>query len=108
MVQHPGVPERRSMQSVGVHLVALYLVLERGLPPADLSATLQRLLARPPLWCWLEPPAPNGPLTIASLEGAVAEPPPVLNRAIDAYVRGVWNAWSAHHGQAADWAKTAP
>ena len=29
-VQHPGTPSRRSIQSVAVHLVSLYLVLERG------------------------------------------------------------------------------
>jgi hypothetical protein len=104
MVQHPGVPERRSIQSVGVHLVGLHLVLELGLRPEDLSATLQRLLTRPPAWRWLEPPEPNGPLTIASLEAATAEPPLALDRAIDAYVRGVWAAWSAHRGQIVVWA----
>ena len=96
------------MQSVGVHLVGLYLVLERGLRPADLSATLQRLLARPPAWRWLDPPEPNGTLTIASLEAAAAEPAPALDRAIDAYVRGVWDAWSRYREQVADWAKAAP
>src|SRR3954470_16111070 len=29
--QHPGVPARRSAQSVHVHLAGLYLTLERGL-----------------------------------------------------------------------------
>jgi hypothetical protein len=60
MVQHPGVPERRSMQSVGLHLVALHLVLERGLPPAELSAALQRVLARPPAWRWSTSPNRRG------------------------------------------------
>jgi len=105
MVQHPGVPERRSMQSVGVHLVGLYLVLERGLPPADLSSALQRLLARPPAWHWLTPPEPNGNLTMTSLEAA--EPGRVLDAAIDAYVRGVWAAWAPFRDQVAAWAQPA-
>jgi hypothetical protein len=105
MVQHPGVPERRSVQSVGVHLVGLYLVLERGLWPAELSAALQRLLARPPAWRWLTPPDPNGPLTVASLETAAAVPGAVLDAAIEAYVRGVWAAWSPHRQQVARWAE---
>ena len=28
--QHPGTPSRQAIQSVAVHLIALYLVLERG------------------------------------------------------------------------------
>jgi Family of unknown function (DUF5946) len=104
MVQHPGVPERRAIQSVGVHLVALYLVLERGLPAADLSTTLQRVLARPPAWRWLEPPAPNGRLTMGDLAGAASRPAPALRDAIDGYVRGVWASWAAHHDVVAAWA----
>jgi len=107
MVQHPGVPERRAIQSVGVHLVGLYLVLERGLPPADLSATLQRLLARPPAWRWLDPPAPNGSLTMGSLEIATGEPGDAAAKAIEAYVRGVWAAWAPHHDRVAVWAQAA-
>jgi hypothetical protein len=106
MVQHPGVPERRAIQSVGVHLVGLYLVLERGLPPADLSAALQRVLVKPPAWRWLEPPDPNGVLTFASLKAAAEQPRPALDAAIEAYVRGVWAAWEPHRGQVAAWAGT--
>jgi len=105
MVQHPGVPERRAVQSVGTHLVGLHLVLERALPPAELSAALQRLLARPPAWRWLTPPEPNGLLTIASLEVAIGRPPEELSRAIEAYVRGVWTAWAPHHAQVVVWAQ---
>ncbi len=104
LVQHPGVPERRAIQSVGLHLVGLYLVLEHGLPPAELSSTLQRILARPPAWRWLDPPEPKGPLTMASLEAAANEPGTLLDAAIEAYVRGVWGAWARHHGQVAAWA----
>ncbi len=107
MVQHPGVPERRAIQSVGVHLVGLCLVLEGGLPPDDLSATIQRLLARPPAWRWLDPPEPNGLLTMASLEAARREGGRVLADAIDAYVRGVWDAWAAHHAQVVAWSEAA-
>lgn len=102
MVQHPGVPERRAIQSVGLHLVALCLVLEHGLPPEQLSPVLQRVLVRPPAWRWLEPPVPNGELTIHDVGKAadVGDAPPV----IEAYVRGIWWAWAAHRAQVEAWA----
>ena len=34
-VQHPGRPERRSVQSVALHLVTLCLILEDGADPGD-------------------------------------------------------------------------
>jgi len=108
MVQHPGAPERRSMQSVGVHLIGLCLVLERGLPPTDLSSALQRVMARPPAWRWLDPPVPKGRLTVASLEAAAEEAGgagAALDRAVEAYVRGVWAAWAPHHPQVCAWAQ---
>ena len=98
MVQHPGVPERRAIQSVCLHLVALCLVLEHGLPAEQLSATLQRILVGPPAWRWLNPPIPNGTRTIHDVAGATD---------IDAYVRGVWQAWAPHRAQVESWAAVA-
>jgi hypothetical protein len=105
MVQHPGVPERRAIQSVGVHLVALYLVLERDLPPVDVSPALQRMLSRPPAWRWLDPPVPNGPTALGDLAAAVSLPAPALRDAIEAYVRAVWWSWAAYHDVVAGWAE---
>lgn len=105
MVQHPGVPERRAIQSVGLHLVGLWLCLERRLPPEDLSSTLQRVMQHPPAWRWLAPPEPNGTTTIGDVIAARAagrEAP-----AVDALVRGVWDAWTAHHDTVAGWAADA-
>jgi hypothetical protein len=38
-VQHPGVPDRRSIQSVAVHSMSLCLVIERWIAPADPAAS---------------------------------------------------------------------
>jgi len=108
MVQHPGVPERRAIQSVGLHLVGLCLVLEHGLPPDALSGTLQRALVRPPAWRWLGPPVPNGQSTIGALGIAVETGDTgVLALVIDAYVRGVWASWSAWHQVVEGWVRDA-
>ena len=101
MVQHPGVPERRAIQSVGLHLVGLWLCLERSLPPEDLSTALQRVMQHPPAWRWLDPPEPNGTTTIGDVIAARAagrEAP-----AVDAFVRGVWDAWATHHDAVTGW-----
>ena len=44
-VPHPGLAERRAIQSVWAHLVSLCLILERGRSPADGIRAKQQLLA---------------------------------------------------------------
>lgn len=105
MVQHPGVPERRAIQSVGLHLVGLWLCLERGLQPEDLSSTLQRVMQHPPAWRWLDPPEPNGATTIGDVIAAGVDGREAV--AVDAFVRGVWGAWAPHHDVVAGWAADA-
>ena len=101
MVQHPGVPEPRAIRSVAIHLMSLCLRLERGVRPEDAPRMIQRFLARPPAFRWLEPPVPNGALTIADVAdtagGTLA--PTVAN----AYGLGVWEAWSPHHATVRGW-----
>lgn len=101
LVQHPGFPERRAIQSVGLHLAGLYLVLEAGLPPEELSSGLQHVMARPPAWRWLVPPKPNGTSTIGDVIAARAAGREVA--AIETFVRGVWAAWTPHHRTVAGW-----
>ncbi len=103
MVQQPGVRERRAIQSVGVHLVGLCLVLEHGLPTGDLSRMLQRILASPPEWRWLEPSVPNGELTIFDVAAALGtdDAPDVCEN----YVRSIWTAWTQHRDTVEGWAQ---
>jgi hypothetical protein len=53
-VQHPGVPERRAIQSVALHLMALCAVFQCDVPPDRLIAFLQRAQRRPGAWAWLD------------------------------------------------------
>ena len=101
MVQHPGVPERRAIQSVGLHLVALCLVLEHGFPVDRLSETVALVLARPPAWRWLEPPVPNGISTIGEVWAAAGRGEAAA--AIETSVRGVWTSWASWHGVVERW-----
>jgi hypothetical protein len=101
-VQHPGVPERRAVQSVGVHLVLLCAGLEREWP-ATRSIELRRRAADSPsgFWHWLDPTLPLGTLTIADVLKPAT--PEVRAHRVAAYVRDVWRAYSPHHETVRNW-----
>ena len=93
-VQHAG--GRHPDKSVCVHLAGLYLTMERGVAPADVPLRLQRLASRMTSWPHFEVPAARASLTVHDvvLASGAAE---AHIRAVQAWGRGVWNAWAAHH-----------
>jgi hypothetical protein len=97
-VQHPGVDERRAVQSVGVHLMRLCAILEHGLRAERANAFIVEALARRPIFHRLEPPQPNGTITVRD----------VLRRddresAVKAWAQDVWAAWTPHHEKVRAW-----
>jgi hypothetical protein len=99
-VQHPGEPERRSIQSVGLHLITLCLTLERGGDPSA-GPTLHKRLANRARVEWLEPPRPNGRLTIADVQRASSVGQ--HEQAVGAWARDVWDAWELHYETIRGW-----
>jgi hypothetical protein len=99
-VQHPGVPERRSIQSVALHLITLCLVLEDGADPRE-GPTLHGRLAESSSFHWLEPPSSNGHITVVDV--LRARTPTEHERMVEAWARDVWSAWSQHHATVRDW-----
>lgn len=108
--QHPGgaAVDRRQRQSVAVHLTALCLVREFGLPAGRLSRARQRMGATvlPRLgladWPYLEPPPTLGPVTVADVRRADD-----LVGAVDVWSAGVWQAWEMHHDTVRGFARVA-
>jgi uncharacterized protein DUF5946 len=100
-VQHPGAPERRAIQSVAVHLIALCLVLERGVATVTVRDLMQRVLARPSALEWLEPPAPNGTITVRDVLASRDLAEHAAN--VERWARDVWDAWSPHHARVRGW-----
>jgi len=95
-VQHPGQPGRKSIQSVNLHLVCLFLILEKGWSSPVASAALRKSIIQRDRFTWLEPPAPNGRITIINVARA---PDLTAHRAaVDAWARDVWAALSPYHG----------
>lgn len=102
-VQHPGVPSRQSIQSVGVHLVRLCLFLEHGLTPERANDAMLAAAKHKAQYHWLEPPASLGPLTVADLEPAAdAEAHVALVRA---WAAQMWDVWAPHHDTVRGWAR---
>lgn len=98
-VQHPGVEQRRTIQSVAVHLMTLALWVEDGADPRAGSVLHARMVARPD-YTWLEPPRPNGTLTVADVHRATAGE---HRGAVEAWARSVWQAWDEHHPTVREW-----
>lgn len=101
-VQHPGEPGRRQSQSVAVHLMSLCAQIERGMPGRLMPARIQYWL-RPPKreFAWIDPPDPNGDLTILDVLAATDAEEHV--RLVERWSGGIWQAWSAHHDSVRRW-----
>ncbi|MGH2828062.1 MAG: DUF5946 family protein [Actinomycetota bacterium] len=99
-VQHPGVPERRSIQSVGLHLMTLCLMLEDGVDPRE-GPQLHKRMVTKPHFQWLTPPEPNGDITVETV--LAAQSATQHEELVETWARAVWNAWSPHHGTVRAW-----
>jgi hypothetical protein len=104
-VQHPGVPSRQSIQSVAVHLISLYLTLERGFRPEAATAAMRSALRHKEEFVWLTPPSTLGRLTILDVRAArdVAEHITLVRH----WAESTWEAWAPHHGLVRSWAALA-
>lgn len=99
--QHPGAPSPQSINSVAVHLMVLYGVLERQYRPAQ-ALWLRNRPGRPTKihkhdrFHWLTPPSFAERLTVADI---VADDTPGGRSSLaEAWVKDVWAAWAAPHG----------
>ena len=101
--QHPGKPERKSIQSVALHLVGLHLALERSRPPEAILAAHRACAARARDFIWLDPPAPPFDMTI--LDVAAADTAEDHGTRVHAHADAVWRTWTPHHGIIRHWAE---
>lgn len=101
-VQHPGDHSRQAIQSVGLHLVRLCLLIERGLPPARANDAMLRAARHKEQFTWLERPENFGSITVADVVTATA--PESHAAAVRAWANEAWRAWAPHHLTARCWA----
>lgn len=91
----PGKPSRQSIQSVNTHLISLYLIFEKGLEGTEATQAIGKVLEYASEFVWLEPPIPNGQMTV--LDVVKARDFSEHQKLVDKWARDVWNAWSAYH-----------
>ena len=100
--QHPGTPSPQSIKSVAVHLMALYLTLERGYDAARTTAVLRQATAWSQEFIWLDPPGSRGALTILDVHGGRSLDE--HTERVEQWAKSVWDAWSPHHQTVRRWA----
>lgn len=94
--QHASGTDRRQVQSVAVHLVALYLGLEQHLDSEKIAHKMDTLIKRNKnRFPVLEKPSFNGTLNVTSLLCATsAEEHYALSLE---WAKSVWNMWRSEH-----------
>lgn len=103
-ISHVGnKADQRAINSVHIHLAALYGVFEQGLAMTEVSKLRGRFSTYykgKAVLEWLEPPPSFGPITIFDLWD---NDQPELHYAIARnWAKSVWEAWSHQHDKVAD------
>ncbi|WP_205698932.1 DUF5946 family protein [Conexibacter sp. SYSU D00693] len=99
-VQHPGKPERRTTQSLALHLMALGDQLERGGDEERRLRVLREAARRAPDGLeWLDPPGHYGMTVVDVLD----RDPDEHREAVLAWARTTWQAWAPHHDRIRGW-----
>jgi uncharacterized protein DUF5946 len=99
--QHPSARHDRSDRALGLHLIGLCLLLERGASAQQTSELLAQVLEHPPSFGRLEAPTPNGAITVSDV--AAAQNPDEHSRLVEQWAASVWHAWAPHHGVVRAW-----
>jgi len=95
MAQHPGFSSAGGRRSVLVHLVGLFLTLERGAAPSEAGPILGLVFpdkrAAPP------EVTPIPALAGLNVAQVLEANPEEQEKRVEAWARFVWGAWQPHH-----------
>lgn len=105
-VQHPGRVSPQTIRSAAIHLVRLYLQLERGVDGERLLEATRAVVQRKNSLPWLTPPGSMGEVTVIDVYAARSAGEH-LER-VRAWARSAWSAWTEHHDRIRSWTPTVP
>ncbi|MGH8278881.1 MAG: DUF5946 family protein [Gammaproteobacteria bacterium] len=101
-IQHPGKPSPQTIQSAAVHLISLYLVLERDVDLQRATRAMRTAVKTKGRFVWLTPPPALGSITVADVH--MAKTVEEHKRLVRAWADSVWSAWAPHHATIRSWA----
>ncbi len=102
-VQHPGNESPLTTQSVAVHLLGLYFIVEKQFDLDTTNNLIKRALLQKDKFYWLNPPQKRGKTTITDIyKSKTFEEHEKL---VDEWAGEVWEAWSEHHQVIKNWAE---
>ena len=97
-VQHPGIPERKSIQSVNIHLIALCLAFEHDMEFSKITAKMGEVIKKfEKQFAWLTPPKTNYPITVKDILTAATADEHVIK--VRSWAQSVWQIWQNDHGE---------
>ena len=101
-VQHQGERERRTIQSLCVHLIGLHLAIDQGMPLEASRVAKSQMFKQRPDFGWLVLPEMPEWMTISDVVAArsAAE----HREIVEAWARSAWSAWAPHHEIVRVWA----
>jgi len=114
MVQHPPhhdvqqqlkISKRfidASIQSIGIHLIGLYLALEKKIPaPSNMNRILTSMKQQHVTFTELTPPADLGKIRAVDVRNALYDNPQVTvheyEQRVWQWATSAWDAWKDHH-----------
>lgn len=96
-IQHPGLPGKQSIQSVNIHLISLYIVLVENLNSREATKMIGKILEKKPEFVWLDPPVPNGKITI--IDVLKAKNKEEHQEIVKEWAKDVFACWYLKHKQ---------
>jgi len=100
-VQHPGGQSRQAIQSVGIHLIRLCLVLEHSLPAERANDAALAAARRKRDFFWLQRPPSMGDITVANFKPSLSGEE--HKKLLMDWARSTWAAWKPHHATVRSW-----
>ncbi|NOY77063.1 MAG: hypothetical protein GXO76_04245 [Calditrichaeota bacterium] len=94
-VQHPGKPKPDAIRSINLHLIGLHLLFKKEMSVPDVATAIEIICKRANRFVWLEPPIPNGSITV--LDVAKAKNLAEHRQLVEEWARDVWEAWLPYH-----------
>ncbi|MCL2384082.1 MAG: DUF5946 family protein [Oscillospiraceae bacterium] len=96
-IQHPGQPSRQSIQSVNIHLISLYAIFIKKLNGKEATKMIGEILKKEHNFEWLEPPVPNGEITVTDVLKATNKEE--HEKAVKEWAENVFDCWYSKYKQ---------